>query len=117
VRGTTKQQVSMLTLKSPEQMVPKKHPLREIKKLADEALRELSPLFDEMYARSGRESIPPERLLKAMLLMALYSVRSERMLCEQLQYNMLFRWFLDLDLRGGVRSFVVRQEPRPTARA
>lgn len=88
----------MLSLKTPEQMVPKKHPLREIKKLADEALRELSPLFDEMYAHSGRESIPPERLLKAMLLMALYSVRSERMLCEQLQYNMLFRWFLDLDL-------------------
>lgn len=88
----------MLTLRTPEQMVPPQHPLRAIKKLADEALETLSPLFDEMYAGGGRKSIPPERLLKAMLLMALFSVRSERMLCEQLEYNMLFRFFLDMDL-------------------
>jgi transposase len=66
--------------------------------MADASLRELSDVFDAMYAEGGRPSVPPERLLKAMLLMALYSVRSERMLCEQLAYNMLFRWFLDMDL-------------------
>ena len=88
----------MLTLRTPEQMVPKSHPLRAIKDLADEALKALSGLFDEMYAAGGRRSIPPERLLKAMLLVALYSIRSERLLCEQLHYNMLYRWFLDLGL-------------------
>ena len=88
----------MLTLRTPEQMVPKSHPLRAIKDLADEALKALSGLFDEMYAAGGRRSIPPERLLKGMLLVALYSIRSERLLCEQLHYNMLYRWFLDLGL-------------------
>ena len=62
-----------------------------------QALKELSPLFEQMYSELGRPSIPPERLLKASLLMALYTVRSERMLCEQLEYNLLFRWFLDLN--------------------
>src|SRR6185436_566078 len=61
-------------------------------------LKELSPTFDAMYAASGRPSVPPERLLKAMLLIALYSVRSERQFCEQLDYNLLFRWFLDMDM-------------------
>jgi len=98
MRGKSKQQVAMLTLRTPEQMVPKNHPLRGIKRLADEALKEPSPLFDEMYPVAGRRSIAPERLLKAMLLMALFSVRSERQLCEQLRYNMLFRWFLDMGL-------------------
>ena len=86
----------MLSLGSPEQAVPTKHPLRRIKKLADAVLSELSPTFDAMYAGSGRPSVPPERLLKGMLLMALYSVRSERMLSEQLGYNLLFKWFLDM---------------------
>ena len=68
-----------------------------MKDLAEVALKELSPLFEEMYSEVGRPSIPPERLLKASLLMALYTVRSERMFCEQLDYNLLFRWFLDLN--------------------
>ena len=87
----------MLCLLSPEDRVPQSHPLRRIKKLADDALNELSPLFDQMYSTTGRPSVPPERLLKAMVLMALYGVRSERLLCEQLDYNLLFRWFLDMD--------------------
>ncbi len=88
----------MLCLMSPEGRVPTTHPLRRIKTLADKALKELSPVFGQMYADSGRPSIPPERLLKSLLLMALYSVRSERLLCEQLDYNLLFRWFLDMDM-------------------
>jgi len=88
----------MLCLVSPESVVPAEHPIRSIKKLADGALGKMSPTFDEMYASTGRPSVPPERLLKAMLLMALYTVRSERLLCEQLGYNLLFRWFLDMDM-------------------
>lgn len=88
----------MFAMVSLDAMVPEKHPIRAIKPLVDEALRELSPLFDTMYAKSGRPSIPPERLLKAMLVIALFSVRSEEQFCEQLRYNMLFRWFLDMDI-------------------
>ncbi|HLK38323.1 MAG TPA: IS5 family transposase [Polyangiaceae bacterium] len=98
MRGEDKKQSSMLVLMSPESRVPQGHPLRAIKKLADEALRKLSPVFDAMYAEGGRPSIPQERLLKSMLLMALYTVRSERQFCEQLDYNLLFRWFLDMDM-------------------
>jgi transposase len=98
MRGENTKQSSMLMLMSPESRVPATHPLRAIKKLADEALRELSPVFDKMYSSVGRPSIPPERLLKSMLLMALYTVRSERLFCEQLDYNILFRWFLDMDM-------------------
>ena len=98
MRGEDKKQSSMLVLMSPETRVPQTHPLRAIKKLADEALATLSPVFDAMYAEGGRPSIPPERLLKSMLLMALYTVRSERQFCEQLDYNLLFRWFLDMDM-------------------
>jgi len=88
----------MLCLMSPESVVPSDHPIREIKRLCDAALRELGPTFDAMYGSRGRPSIPPERLLKATLLMALYTVRSERQLCEQLTYNLLFRWFLDMSM-------------------
>ena len=84
MRGAEKKQATMLTLLSPEKVVPQRHPLRKIKELADVALRELSPLFDEMYSAIGRPSIPPERLLKASLLIAFYSVRSETLFCEQL---------------------------------
>jgi transposase len=98
MRGENTKQSSMLMLMSPESRVPEKHPIRRVKKLADDALRELSRTFDEMYSKVGRPSIPPERLLKSTLLMALYSVRSERMFCEQLDYNLLFRWFLDMDM-------------------
>ena len=77
--------------------------MRRIKEVADTALAQLSPLFDRMYASVGRASVPPERLLKASLLIALYSVRSERAFCEELEYNLLYRWFLDMDLME--RSF------------
>ncbi len=77
----------MLMLMSPEPRIPADHPLRAIKKLADAALDELSPVFSEMYSEVGRPSIPPERLPKATLLMALYTVRSERQFCEQPNYN------------------------------
>jgi transposase len=102
MRGEAPKQSSMLCLMSPEQLVPADHPLRSLKKLADAALAKLSPTFDRMYSGVGRPSVPPERLLKSMLLIALYSVRSERQFCEQLQYNMLFRWFLDMDMVEGV---------------
>jgi len=98
VRGTEKQQVTMLSLATPDKRVPADHPLRRIKALADQALAALSPTFDEMYSAVGRPSIPPERLLKGTLLMAFYSIRSERLLCEQLDYNLLYRWFLDMDM-------------------
>jgi len=98
MRGADTKQASMLCLMSPEAMVPERHPIRRIKKLSDECLTTMSSTFDAMYAGTGRPSIPPERLLKASLLMALFSVRSERQFCEQLGYNLLFRWFLDMDM-------------------
>jgi transposase len=99
MRGSTTQQIPMLSTLTPEQLlVPLDHPLRRIKVIVDQALAELSPVFDAMYAANGRASIPPERLLKGCLLIALYSIRSERQLCEQLQYNLLFKGFLDMDV-------------------
>ena len=98
MRGADTKQSSMLCLMSPESVVPERHPIRRIKKLADDCLAQLSATFDRMYSGTGRPSIPPERLLKASILMALYSVRSERQFCEQLGYNLLFRWFLDMDM-------------------
>lgn len=97
MRGETNRQETMLSLWTPEQRVPADHPLRKIKVLADRELKRLSPVFDEMYSHTGRPSVPPERVLKALLLMALYTIRSERQLCEQLDYNLLFRWFLDMN--------------------
>ncbi len=88
----------MLTFIDLETRVPADHSLRTINELADGALARLSPDFDRMYADVGRPSIPPERLLKASLLISLYSVRSERAFCEQLDYNLLFRWFLGMNL-------------------
>jgi transposase len=102
MRGKSDPQPSMLALVSVESLVPQRHPLRTIKPLVDDILRELSPEFDAMYSADGRPSVPPERLLKSMVLMALFSVRSERLFCEQLAYNMLFRWFLDMDLTDEV---------------
>jgi transposase len=88
----------MLCFISPEERIPKDHPIRRIKEMADEELRRLSPVFSQMYSTTGRPSIPPERVLKSLLLIALFSVRSERQFCEQLDYNLLFRWFLDMDM-------------------
>ena len=103
MRGRQEPQVTMLAFVDMEERVPADHPLRTIKVLADEALARLSPEFDRMYAEVGRPSIPPERLLKASLLIALFSVRSERAFCEELDYNLLFRWFLGMQLME--RSF------------
>src|SRR5574342_1172029 len=103
MRGHQDPQASMFSYFSPEGRVPAAHPLRSIKGYADAALKSLSRDFDELYASTGRPSIPPERLLKATLLIALYSVRSDRLFCEMLDYNMLFRGFLDMDLEE--RSF------------
>jgi transposase len=97
MRGHRNPQLTMLAFIDLEERVPTSHPLRTIKRLADVALADLSAVFDRMYAKDGRPSIPPERLLKASLLIALYSVRSERAFCEELEYNLLFRWFLDMD--------------------
>jgi len=97
MRGEPNRQETMLSLWTPEQRVPVDHPLRKIKISADRELKRLSPVFDAMYSTTGRPSVPPERVLKALLLMALYSIRSERQLCEQLDYNLLFRWFLDMN--------------------
>jgi transposase len=114
MRGEEKKQTSMLVLRSPEDFVPKQHPIRRIKKMADEILRSLSPALEAMYAAGGRPSIPPERLLKATVLMALYTVRSERQFCEQLNYNLLFRWFLDMDMteQGWEHSSFTRNRER-----
>ena len=98
MRGRQDPQVTLLAFIDLETRVPSDHPLRVIKKLADQALKALSRDLDRMYANVGRPSIPPERLLKSSLLIALYSVRSERAFCEQLDYNLLFRWFLGMNL-------------------
>jgi transposase len=88
----------MLAFIDLESRIPLDHPLRPIKRLADAALAELSGQFDELYVEGGRASVPPERLLKASLLISLYSVRSERAFCEELDYHLLFRWFLDMSV-------------------
>lgn len=98
MRGDDLQQSGMFSYISAEQRVPQDHPLRAMRRMTDEALRGLSRRFDAMYARCGRRSIAPEKLLRALLLQMLYSIRSERMLMEQLDYNLLFRWFVGLNM-------------------
>ncbi|HEX8813720.1 MAG TPA: IS5 family transposase [Terracidiphilus sp.] len=98
MRGTDQQQSAMFSYISAEHRVPKDHPLRPIRTMTEAVLRELGPKFDALYARYGRPSIPPEKLLRALLLQVLYTVRSERLLMEQLDYNFLFRWFVGLSL-------------------
>ena len=98
MRGETERQSSMLFGVTPEQLVPSDHPIRRIKPIVEQALAHLSPTFTRMYAVGGRPSIPPEHLLKASLLIALYSIRSERQFCERLQHDLLFKWFLDLNI-------------------
>jgi len=98
MRGLAARQATMLTAVTPDVLVPKGHPIRQIKPIVEAALARLSPIFDRMYAESGRPSIPPEHLLKGCLLIALFSVRSERQFCERLQYDLLFKWFLDLNI-------------------
>ncbi len=98
MRGSTTRQVTMLAVTT-DQLVAPDHPIRRVKPFVEAALAELSPVFDQMYAESGRPSIPPEHLLKACLLMAFYSIRSERQFCERLQHDLLFKWFLDLNIQ------------------
>ena len=88
----------MFSYVSPEQRIPKDHPLRAIRALVDEVLVDMSREFDRLYATIGRPSIPPERLLRAQLLQIFYSIRSERLLMKQLDYNLLFRWFVGLTM-------------------
>ena len=98
MRGRAARQVEILAAVTPDTLVPQGHPIRRIKPMVDRALAELSPIFNRMYAANGRASIPPEHLLKACLLMALFSVRSERQFCERLEYDLLFKWFLNLNI-------------------
>jgi transposase len=97
VRGKADTQGTMLCSLTPDQLIPQDHPIRLIKPIVDHALSGLSAIFNQMYAQVGRPSIPPEHLLKACLLIALYSIRSERQFCERLRYDLLFKWFLDLN--------------------
>lgn len=98
MRGDVTRQANIMLAITPDQLVPADHPIRAIKAIVDTALAELSPLFNEIYARTGRPSIPPEHLLKGRLLMELFSIPGARRFCDQLQYNLLFKWFLDLNI-------------------
>lgn len=98
MRGDDLHQDTMFSYVSPERRVPQDHPLRAIRKMVDEILVSLSPRFEKMYSKVGRPSIPPEKLLRALVLQVLYTVRSERLLMEQLDYNLLFRWFVGLNM-------------------
>ena len=98
MRGEAEQQTEMLLGLTPDELVPDDHPIRRIKPVVERVLARLSPGFNAMYAERGRPSIPPEHLLKASLLIALYSVRSERQFCERLRYDLLFKWFLSMNI-------------------
>jgi transposase len=98
MRGSDRQQADMYSYLSPEERVRANHPLRAIRAMADEALNNMSARFDRMYAKTGRPSIPPEKLLRAQLIQMLYSIRSERLLVEEIDYSMLFRWFVGMNL-------------------
>ncbi len=102
MRGADQQQNHVFSYLSPEKRVRKDHPLRAIRAMVDEVLKQLSQRFDAMYAMVGRPSIPPEQLLRAQLLQMLYSIRSERLLIEEIDYSMLFRWFIGLNLDDAV---------------
>jgi transposase len=102
MRGDDVQQSAMWSYISAEERVPSDHPLRLIRTMTNAALVELSPLFERLYSKTGRPSIAPEKLLRALLLQVLYTIRSERMLMEQLNYNMLFRWFVGLNMDDAV---------------
>jgi transposase len=107
MRGADHQQSGMFSYISAERRVPEVHPLRAIRAMVDAALRNMGPQFDAMYAKVGRPSIAPEKLLRALLLQVLYTVRSERMLMEQLNYNLLFRWFVGMNIDDPVWDVTV----------
>lgn len=112
MRGDDRQQFSVFSYVVPEDRVPRDHPLRAIRKSVDEVLRAMSREFDKLYAETGRASIPPERLLRALLLQVFYSIRSERMLMEQLNYNLLFRWFVGMEMDEPVWNHAVFSKNR-----
>lgn len=107
MRGNEPQQVALFSYVSLEDRIPTDHPLRALRPLVDRALSTLSPTFDQIYAEGGRPSIPPEHLLRALLLQVLYTIRSERQLMEQLAYNLLYRWFVGLGLDDAVWDVTV----------
>src|SRR5947209_12180332 len=107
MRGDDIQQSAMFSYVSPEKRVPPNHPLRPIRSITDEVLSKLSRAFTAMYSKIGRPSVPPEQILRALLLQVLYTVPSERMLMEQLEYNLLFRWFVGLNLDDPVWDVTV----------
>ena len=104
MRGPDIQQDALFSTVSPEPRVPKDHPLRPIRTMVDTALRKLDTDFNALYSEYGRDSIPPEKLLRAQLLMAFYTIRSERQLMEQIDYNLLFRWFVGFSMDDRVRD-------------
>src|SRR5580698_9234125 len=112
MRGDERVQDEMFSYVSLEQRVPADHPLREIRKLTDVVLRSLSGEFDSLYSASGRPSIAPEYVLRALLLQVFYSIRSERQLVEQLDYNLLFRWFVGLGMDDKVWNHAVFSKNR-----
>ena len=107
MRGKDRQRGHLGGYVNPEARVPQDHPLRQIRPLVDAALTRLSPLFDQLYSPIGRPSIPPEHLLRALLLQAFFTIRSERQLMEQLSYNLLFRWFVGLPVEAEVWDVTV----------
>lgn len=112
MRGSDEQQEWMFSYISAEKRVPKDHPLRAISTMVDVVLKDLSPLFESLYAKTGCPSIAPEKLLRILLLQVLYSVRSERLLMEQLDYNLLFRWFVGLSMDDKVWDATVFSKNR-----
>jgi transposase len=96
MRGRFRDQGGLFSYISPEARVPAKHPLRKVRALVRDVLRQLSPNFGRLYSGEGRPSVPPEQLLSALLLQVFFSIRSERQLIEQLNYNLLYRWFVGL---------------------
>jgi transposase len=112
MRGDDQQQSGMFSYVSLEERVPQDHPLRRIREMVDGILRAMVKEFDGLYAKTGRPSVPPERLLRAVLLQIFYSVRSERLLMEQLHYNLLFRWFVGLEMDEPVWNHAVFSKNR-----
>src|SRR5258707_15751568 len=112
MRGDDYQQEGIFSYISPEKRVPADHPLRPIRKMVDEILKEMSPQFAKLYSAVGRPSIAPERLLRSLLLQIFYSGRSERMLIEKLQYNLLFRWFVGMEMDEAVWNHAVYRKNR-----
>ena len=114
MRGDQQQQEGMFSYVSAEKRVPQDHPLRSVRRMCDAALGTLSESFDHLYSSTGRPSIPPEQLLRALLLQVLYTVRSERLLMEQMDYNLLFRWFVGLQMDDQVWDATVFRDRKST---